>query len=356
MIRSIQIIDSLSIGGAERMAINIANGLANTNAESHLCATRKEGELKSSVHDNVSYIFLERKSTLDIKSIFKLKKYVKQNRINVIHAHSTSFFIAVIVKFFNSKIKLVWHDHHGNRANKTSTIKLVLLKFASLSFDLVYCVNNELKDWAIKKLYCKKVKFISNFPTINSKKETVLKGHTGKRILCLANLREPKNHKLLFESFSDLIKDYRDWTLHCVGTIYNDDYSKYLDTFIKENNLGNHIFLCGAKEDISNIISQVDIGVLTSTYEGLPMALLEYGLGNLPVISTNVGYCNLLISDKSYGVIVPSNDRNAIVDGLKLYLSDRDYRNSCAENFNKKVIEDFSESKVLGTIAKDYVV
>ena len=46
MIKSLQIIDTLRIGGAERMAINIANSLSCNYIESHLCVTREEGELK----------------------------------------------------------------------------------------------------------------------------------------------------------------------------------------------------------------------------------------------------------------------------------------------------------------------
>ena len=165
------------------------------------------------------------------------------------------------------------------------------------------------------------MKFISNFPSINKKKETNLKGNEGKRILCAANLRSPKNHKLLFSAFRDLNEEFKEWSLHCIGSIYNDDYSKNLNSFIKENKLENKIFLYGAKEDVSHIISQCDIGVLSSSYEGLPMVLLEYGLGKLAVISTDVGYCAKLIPDDTYGILVPNNDIDALRDGLKAFMS-----------------------------------
>jgi glycosyltransferase involved in cell wall biosynthesis len=354
MIRSLQIIDTLRIGGSERMAINIANGLSNKNVESHICATRYEGQLKAELKSEVFYLFLNKKSVFDFKALLRLKKYIKKKEINVVHAHGTSFFLAVLVSFFVWDLKIIWHDHYGNRVNDANKFKLELLKLCSFKFHMIYTVNHELKDWAINNLHCKNVKFIPNFPIISSKKETKLIGALGKRILCLANLREPKNHKLLFEAFKRINKNYKDWTLHCVGTIFNDNYSKELKVFITENDLENHIFLYNAKEDVSHIISQVDIGILTSSSEGLPMSLLEYGLGGLPVITTDVGYCRNLISDKSYGITVPSQDTEAIVTGLRMYINNANYRNSCAKNFHKRVVENFLEAEVLGTIINDY--
>lgn len=354
MIRSLQIIDTLHIGGAERMAVNVANSLSRENVESHICVTRAEGPLKIALNKDVQYFFLGRKSTLDIKALLNLRNYIKKHRINILHAHGTSFLLAVLVKVLRPKVKLIWHDHHGNRVNNTSTLKLMLLKLASFKFNLIYCVNNELKDWALKKLYCKKVEFIPNYPTLNLNKSTVLKGKDGKRILCLANLRNPKNHQMLFYVFKKLVEEYKDWSLHCVGNIYDDDYYKNLKTFITENNLEKHIFLYGSKNDVSHIIEQSNIGVLSSTSEGLPMALLEYGIGKLPVITTNVGYCGKLISDDSLGLLVESEDKTALYKGFKLYVSNFEYRKSCAENFHKKILSEFSEAIVSKTIVKDY--
>jgi hypothetical protein len=75
-------------------------------------------------------------------------------------------------------------------------------------------VNNKLKNWAERELNCKKVIYLSNFTTIDNaiNAETVLKGESGKRILCLANLRDPKNHFLLLKIAVMLKQSNPDWT------------------------------------------------------------------------------------------------------------------------------------------------
>ena len=59
--RIVQLIDSLEAGGAERMAVNYANVLAEQIEFSGLAATRKEGALLDQINSNVSYLFLNKK-------------------------------------------------------------------------------------------------------------------------------------------------------------------------------------------------------------------------------------------------------------------------------------------------------
>lgn len=82
-------------------------------------------------------MFLDKKKALDIKSILKLNKFIKQNKITIIHAHSTSFFIATIVKLVNRNVKLFWHDHYGKseQLNKRSSF---VLKVCSRFFTHIF--------------------------------------------------------------------------------------------------------------------------------------------------------------------------------------------------------------------------
>ena len=59
-IKVLQLIDSLQVGGAEVLAVNIANALSNEGVESHLCVTRNEGPLKENIKPSVGYLFLEK--------------------------------------------------------------------------------------------------------------------------------------------------------------------------------------------------------------------------------------------------------------------------------------------------------
>ena len=96
--RIVQLIDSLEPGGAERMAVNIANGLSKKIAFSALVVTRSQGSLFDSVSKDVNYVFLSKKKVFDIKCIFKFRSYLIKHKITIIHAHGSCYFFTVLTK------------------------------------------------------------------------------------------------------------------------------------------------------------------------------------------------------------------------------------------------------------------
>ncbi|WP_291142673.1 glycosyltransferase [Flavobacterium sp. UBA7680] len=353
--RIVQLIDSLESGGAERMAVNYANALSKEITFSGLIATRKEGELIHQISENVSYLFLNKKRKIDFKVIFKLRRYILENKVTIIHAHSSSFFTAVLVKLTFVKIKIVWHDHYGSRVNESWKQNKVLI-FLSVFFSSIFVVNYQLRNWSQKTMLCKKVVFIPNF-TIEEKDDnqiTNLKGIEGKRIVVLANLKNPKNHILILKAFQDLKLQDSDWTLHLIGRDYLDEYSNSLKSFIKHHELEKHIHLYGERKDVKHILSQADIGVLASTEEGFPVALLEYAMSNLGVVSTNVGFCAEIIQHEVTGLVFsPFNDLELKVQ-LEKMIKEEQFRKTAADNFRTSVMKNYSEKVVIEKLMSEY--
>lgn len=349
--RVIQIIDSLEAGGAERMAVNYANALAGKVSFSGLVTTRKEGPLLQQINTNVSYLFLNKKKKIDLKSVFRLRRYITNNKIDIIHAHSSSFFIAVLIKLILPKIKIFWHDHYGIRSKETK-FKNKTLIFCSLFFHSIFTVSNQLKEWSEKNMFCSRVSFVPNF-TLQRKKlheTTQLKGIEGKRIIFLANLKNPKNHSLILEVFFKLRLKDSDWSLHLIGKDYLDSYSQLLKTFIESNSLQNHIHLYGERNDIPYILSQGTIGVLSSTEEGFPVTLLEYGLAGLSVVTTNVGYCSEIVENEFSGLLFdPKNELEVRTQFLKI-TEDESLREIMTENLKQSILKHYSEEKVINEL------
>jgi len=182
--RIVQIIDSLEPGGAEKMAVSYANALSKRIGFSGLVATRNEGNLKSFLDENTNYLFLNKKKTFDFIAFKRLYKYLKNNKIQIIQAHSSSIFVAVLMKLFLPKLKIIWHDHYGKPVQDRE--HKFLLRWISLFFSGIIVVNNELKHWAEKNTFCKKIIQLNNFVTENKieKSDVQLFGNSGKRILC----------------------------------------------------------------------------------------------------------------------------------------------------------------------------
>jgi glycosyltransferase involved in cell wall biosynthesis len=346
--RILQIIDSLEAGGAERMAVNYANALADAIDFSGLVVTRKEGFLLNQVSNKVSYLYLNKKGTIDWNALFALRKFVKKNKVEVIHAHSTSFFLAFLLKLSCPSLKLIWHDHYGDSeflSQRPSLALRLMLPF----FDGIIAVNQNLKLWAEQKMHFKNVVYLPNFPSKANEvsEQTVLKGIKGKRIISLANLRVQKNHFLLLEVAKKMKISHPEWTFHLVGKDFGDNYSAQIKNLVLEFNLEKNVFIYGSKQDVDNILGQSTIAVLTSKSEGLPVALLEYGSYAKSIVVTNVGEIPLLIQDGVNGFMVETGKAQLFYDSLVQLMENETLRNDFGKALQQTINNDYSEKSVI---------
>jgi len=345
--RIVQVIDSLEIGGAEKMAVNYANALLTKIEFSGLVATRAEGSLKNQLNEKVSYLFLCRKRTIDFGAVLRFKKYCKENNIDFIQAHGTSYFIAMLVKFVYPKVKIVWHEHFGARLREDVN-KNTLLLFCSYFFKGIIVVNTSLEEWCKLNLRCNTIILLNNF-TLNKVEipSTILKGIEKKRIVCLANLKYPKNHSFLVEIASKILKEYPDWSFHLIGKDFQDDYSNQLKAQIADYKLNDSVFIYGSKNDIFHILKQSDIAILTSTSEGMPVSVIEYGLMKMPVVLTKVGEIPFIIKDGIEGFLVDVNDVDLFYEKLIKYIQDEDLRVQMGNSLYQTTIKNHSEKGIV---------
>lgn len=348
--RVLQLIDSLDTGGAERMAVNIANTLFENGIPSFFCATRKEGLLKTKLDEEIPFLFAKKQEKLDVRALLRVRKFIKKHAITHIHAHTTSFFFGVLLKLMYPKCKLIWHEHHGKRVTTKKSDNKGLV-FFSRYFDAVITVNKELKTWSQKNLHCKEVVYIPNFVSKDSflsEKNQFKKNH----IVCVANLRPVKNHLNLLEAFYLVHKKYPDWELYLFGKSYNDAYEASCKEFISEKQLSKKVTFMGSINDVTSYLFEASIGVLSSDSEGLPMALLEYGASQLAVVTTDVGHCKEVIGDN--GLVAKKNQSEALAAAILTYIENEDKRKNDATEFFNSVLKNYTDKSVIKKLVSLY--
>lgn len=353
-IRVLHLIDSLAAGGAERMAVNLCNLLNERGTPAWLCATRGEGPLLALVVDTDRYLYLRKKHALDVEAFVGLVRFIRQERINVLHAHSSSLAWAVMAKNFTG-IKVVWHNHLGKSESLDFRGRLPLWLFTRF-VDHVISVNEKLQQWAIEKLDINedKVSYLPNFPML-SPKQTRPDRHSKRDIpviICTANLRAAKDHHTLIKALTRVKDEGIPFKLWLVGADFNDAYSRSLKQLIHQRNLSEDVELLGVRTDIPDLLCQADIGVLSSVTEGLPVSLLEYGMAGLPVVATAVGQVPEVVGDA--GLVVPPGDDAALAEALKMLLLQKDMRLQYAHMFNSRVAQSYSADIVYGQIIEIY--
>jgi len=351
-IRVLQLIDSLNQGGAERMAINIANLLHENNIVSTVCSTRSDGDLSKHLLPGVDLLLLNKKSFFDFRAIFILLKYVRTKEISIIHAHSSSIFWAVFAKLIKPKLKIIWHDHFGNRVNDSNRNLFYIL--FSIFFFRVIVVNSELENWAKKHLLINQTKilYLKNFPIMKISSKAQRHDDTIK-IIYLANLQEPKNHHLLVEAINSICNKYTNIKIMIIliGGYQNDLYFNSLVSLIEKYGLTSFFTFTGSV-DPSDYLSQADIGVICSTFEGLPVSLLEYGLAELSVVATAVGQCPEVLDYGNAGLLVKSGNISEFAEALYSLISDKLVIKEMGKRLKERVINNYGPSKFFKEYSK----
>ncbi|MBS1838361.1 MAG: glycosyltransferase, partial [Actinobacteria bacterium] len=96
-IRVLIVTDSLQLGGAEQVAVDVANSLDRDVHEVFFCATREDGLLRAGLSDDVEVMILGRRATWDLPKLYDFGRYTRQHQIDIIHSHGrgTMRFIAL---------------------------------------------------------------------------------------------------------------------------------------------------------------------------------------------------------------------------------------------------------------------
>lgn len=348
----LQLIDSLTPGGAEQMAVAYANLLSENIEGSFLCCTRKEGFLKEKLQEKTGYIFLNKKRSLDWKAFGRLRKFVRSHKIDIVHAHSTSFFFAGLLKLTGCPVKVIWHDHYGESDYLEKRKFRVLKRFSGL-FDGIISVNSELKEWAVRNLQCKNIIVLNNFVSEEENGNPIkLKGaESDFRVICVANLRPQKDHQNLLKAMEKVSEKYS-VSLHLIGEDPGTSYSSQIKKLISDSVIRNKVYLYGSQPSVLSLLKQADLGVLSSRSEGLPLAILEYGLAGLPVVSTEVGQVNKVVDD--HALLVPKEDPKALAKAIMAYLEDEKLRRGHARSFNLRIDQHYSKDAVKDKILEFY--
>lgn len=348
--------DTLDPGGAERVAVNLVNVMPRERYCPYLCTTRRDGLLEKEVANDVGRLRLCRRNTLDVRGLWRLMKSVKKHRIRILHAHGTSVFVAAAASLFPPRPAVIWHIHAGEHAmaDRSRLSIGVMAKHVRG----VIAVNEPLARWCMRRLGtpAKRLWYIPNFVCTPSSQETLsdLPGKDGGRIVCVANIRPQKDHISLVRAMAIVKRQVPTAHLLLVGARSDTSQVDAVRQEISMHGLNENISLLGQRSDVHAILRSCDIGVLSSASEGLPLALIEYGMAGLPTVATRVGQCPEVLDEGRVGTLVEPGNPEELARGLLTLLRSPDERCVFGEQFLRHVKSSYSTEAVLPQVWQVY--
>jgi len=336
--RILHLLDTLDAGGAERVAVNIVNLLPRSNCKPFLVTTRRDGPLAEAVAPDVTRLCLGRTHRFDISALRRFQDLLGSHNIDVVHAHGPSLFFARTATLFHHSPALIWHAHFGKRASEDHFAPHYRIALGQVS--AVVTVNQQLAGWVCHRLKVPPHKVICLPNPVSLRysygESPKLPGLPGSRVVCVANLRPEKDHATVLQAMTRIVSLCPSAHLILIGSAACEAIERQIRAFVIEHRLSSHVTWLGPRDDVDAILPACDIGVLSSTSEGSPMALVEYGLAGLPTVVTRVGRCPEIVDEGSAGLLVPPGDPDAFAAALLRLLTEPELRATLGSRLRRR--------------------
>lgn len=355
----LQMTDTLEAGGAERVAVNLANLLPRARYRSFFCTTRRAGSLAELLQNDVGRICLARTHTFERRALMRLVNFIRAQQIRLLHAHGTALLAAVLASLCPPYPRVVWHDHYGKYA--TEERPRLLYYLLSRRVSRIIAVNQPLADWARTRLRvpAERVCYLPNFvvPAAAEENEQLLPelpGVKDNRIVCVANLRPQKDHLTLLRALARVAAAEPAVHLLLAGAVSDEAYLRQLRQEIEKLGLARHVTVLGEQRCIPALLRHCAVGVLSSASEGLPLALLEYGNAGLAVVATDVGQCAEVLDGGRAGLLVPRAAPAALAEAVIGLLREPQKRLALGASLRRHIDETYSPQTALREIGRIY--
>jgi len=354
--RLVGIIHQLTMGGAERMMVQILNHFVSEGIDVHLILFQNKGIHKDSLDDRI--IIHDLDSTSVTKGIIKCLRRVYTIQPDIVfsgigHVNISLASFIPFMKVFLPKSR--WISRETNivslkiKKEKYPKIFNFLYKTVYQNYDVVIAQSKDMQD-DLKINYPKSAKkslVINNPVNIESIQSLVSSeiSFTFDKdkiyLLTVGELRKTKRQDLLLEAFAKLPLNYR---LIIVGTGKEEEVLKSLAFSL---DIDSRVYFEGYQHNPFSYMAQADLFLLTSEHEGFPNVLLEANSIGTPIVAFNCqGGISEIIEEGLNGFSVPFGDVN------KLALT---IEKAMKKNLKKELIIDLMKQRYThNIILKEY--
>ncbi len=344
-----------TLGGGENMIAQIAPRLKTRGYKVRVLAFKGWGPISEKLkHSEIECIALHGKGRFDLRILWRYFFYLMEKPPDLIIAFLYRAYIPT--RIFGFLLGIPNISSVQDTLQWMNSLQIFLEKITAIFGTVIYSCSNAitrtlLHDLGIKR---ERVVTIPNSIDVDSfsikinreekLRELGLKSNL-KIVGTVCRLHEPKKGvKVLLEAAKKLQKEIR-FQLLIVGTGKDEKMLRLM----AERERINALFL-GEREDVIEILQLIDVFVLSSLYEGLPVSILEAMAAGNPIVSTNVEGNKEVVLDGKTGFLVEPGNPCELAEKIKKLLEDEKMRKDFGKAGFKRVKEKFSIDKTVDSI------
>lgn len=306
----------------------------------------------------------------NIISIIKIFRYVKKEKFDIVHVHTPIASILGRIAARLAGVPLIIYTAHGfyfhdDMQQWKRKIIINLEKFIGrLCTDLIFTVSYEDMQTAIKEGIISKsriyhvsnginlTRFNSNIQFDLTRKRDEFKIISGEKVVgFIGRIVKEKGILDLIHAYKMIFDKLPEVKLLLIG----DNRAKDRDTtakneileLIAEYGLQDNIIFTGHRTDINELLMTMDVFVLPSYREGLPLSVMEAMAMGKPVVATNIRGCREEVKDGENGYLVPVRNPEKMAQAILKILKDDKLAENMGKNGQMRALQEFDEAKSL---------
>ncbi len=320
----LHIIDSLDLGGAERMAVELANVAHWYGHETGILATRALGPLEEELDPAVRRWSLQRTRRFHLR-LRRVKAILRQWRPQLLHVHGrSSMAFATLLKALKAlPFPAVFHDHYGRiwvderpRRFFAAAVGWAAARFVG--------VSEKNASWAIASGFPPgRVRVIGNaldFARLRGVSPVVIEKEVAQALvrpvgIFVGGIRAEKGLLELIRALGQLPRE-SPWSLLVVGGGLDTSYGQTCKAEAERLQLASRLHLLGPRRDAVGLAKSCDFAVIPSLSESGPLVLIEYLACGLPTVATDTGEVVQRLPQDAAVRRVPAGDIAALATAM----------------------------------------
>lgn len=351
--RVLHVIESLDFGGAEKIVISLANGMADTH-DVAICCVKHVGVLGTELDKRVKVFCLNKYEGNDYLLPLRLATLIRDHSIDIVHTHNWAVYLEGGFAGLLSGVKVLLHTVHGPYPEYSSSLgarlkialRHLLERLISRRFYRIATVSDAIRAYIAESIQIapERLTTIHNGIPVTSARPSSRPPRPHVTFIAVGRLAPIKNHEMMLRAFDIASRTHSHIRLMIVG---DGPERTAIEEHVKRHKLEDRVSLPGFRADIDALLQDADIFLLTSHYEGISIALLEAMRAGLPAIGTAVGGIPETVSDGETGLLVAPGDHEALAKAMTDLADSKTRRDEMGKRGYDYFIKEFSLAAML---------
>ena len=342
------LIDSLGVGGAERLLVTYLACLKSMGFSVRVCtfAVRNGNPIAADIDKlGVAVDFLSIPLLRDVSAFPRLVRYLRQQKTDLVHtqlefADSWGTAAAKLLGIPSVSTQHTLEDPvKGTKAYRRLKVhRWVLRNFASR----IIAVSEETRTHYLRVARFSPDQIVTLYngidltrfdrPNPQRRQEvraTLGLGEKTPMITTVAVLRPAKGIQFMLEAMPAILQRVPDARYVVVG---DGDHGKALHAIVAEKGLQDHVIFTGVRSDVPDLLAASDLFVLPTLDDALPTVLAEAMASRVPIVASRVGGIPEMVSDGYNGLLVSPQNVEQLAFSCQNLLSDPTLAQQLREN------------------------